>query len=211
MSIPGNFEFNEIKNVLCSIELCAELVERIQERPANLKWLIIATHDMLQGALVCALNGSDNTGALTKASQKQFFHLTNIRRSLISAQNSSPEDQNLARALQELEKVNRSAEKLADFKELLKRAQNTAEKPLELTNQEKEHLGSLNDLRNEFMHFRPATWDIETTKLPQIFEIVFEATEHLMTKQEVWPEENIRKQIKSGLSKLRSSFKKYGS
>ena len=214
MSIPDYFEFNEIENVRCSIELCSELAQRLEEQPTYFKWLVIATHDMLQGAMVCALSGSANIGALTKASQREFLQLSQIRRLLSCVQNTYPTDQNLAEAQQELEKVTRSREKLADFKELLKRAQNkewsgsgTVE-PLSLTEEQKKCLIYLNDLRNNFVHFQSAIWDIETTRLYQSLEVAFEATEHLMNERQVRVEENILQKMKSDLSKIKSLLKK---
>ena len=123
MSIPDYFEFDPIENVCCAMNLCVDLAQRIEKQPSYFKWLVIATHDMLQGAMVCALSGSDNIGALTKASRKEFLQLSQIRRLLSCVQNTYPTDQNLVDAKQELEKVTRSREKLAGFSELLKRIQ----------------------------------------------------------------------------------------
>ena len=61
---PELFQFDEIEDVLCTVDVCIELAQRIEKQPSYVKWLIIAAHNMLQGAMVCALSGTDGAGAL---------------------------------------------------------------------------------------------------------------------------------------------------
>ena len=120
MNIPNDFRFDEIKNVRCAIDLCVESVQRIEEEDTYLKWLIIATHDMLQGAMVCALSGSDGTGALEKASRKARLRLNNIRVLLGCVENTYSPDPNLTKAQTLLLKEGERSSRLAEFKKLLK-------------------------------------------------------------------------------------------
>ena len=198
MSIPDYFEFDPIENVRCAINLCVDLAQKIEEQPTFLKWLVIATHDMLQGAMVCALSGSDNAGALKKNLKKKLRRWYLERR-----QNPDAPYPDLGKA------------PLADFKELLKRAQKKERsgsgtvEPLTLDEKEKEHLDYLHKLRNTFVHFENMSWSIECGGMPQILIVALDATECLMKERQVRVEGDVMKQIESDLSKIRTLLKKW--
>ena len=159
---------------------------------------VIATHDMLQGAMVCALSGSDNAGALKKNLKKKLRRWYLERR-----QNPDAPYPDLGKA------------PLADFKELLKRAQKKERsgsgtvEPLTLDEQEKEHLDYLHKLRNTFVHFENMSWSIECGGMPQILIVALDATECLMKERQVRVEGDVMKQIESDLSKIRTLLKKW--
>jgi hypothetical protein len=52
--------------------------------------------------------------------------------------------------------------------------------PLTLTSDERADLEKLNNLRNEFTHFRPKGWSLETAGLPTIVLLALDKAEHLM-------------------------------
>lgn len=151
MDVPAYFRFDEVENVRCTIEICAELAQKIEERPTYLKWLIIAVHDILQSAMVWALSGSDGAGALEKKSRKAM-------RDWLLERRKNPE----------IPCPNPEGLYLADFKELLKRAQKDSRSgygvvlPPKLAPKEEKDLHYLHDLRNMFVHFRVMDWSIES-------------------------------------------------
>ena len=200
MKIPEYFRFNAIENVRCAINLCVDMAQEIEEQPTYFKWLVITTHDMLQGAMVCALSGSDNAGALKKNHQKKLRRWYLERR-----QNPDAPYPDLGKA------------PLADFKELLKRAQKKERsgsgtvEPLRLDEQEKEHLDYLHKLRNTFVHFENMSWSIESDGLPQVLNVALVATKSLINEPQVRVqlEDNALQQMESDLSKIQSLLKKW--
>ena len=198
MSIPENFEYDPIENIRCTIDLCAEFAQKIEEQPTYFKWLVITTHDMLQSALVCALSGSDNTGALKKNLQKKLRLWYQERR-----QNPNAPYPELGKAL------------LADFKELLKRAQikersgSGTAALLNLTEREKEELIFLHELRNDFVHFENVSWSIESGGMADMLEIALDATKSLINEPQVRNqiEDDVLHKMESDLSKIQSLLK----
>jgi hypothetical protein len=53
MPTKGYLRFDEIENVLSSLDLLALVGKLIRKKPSYWKWAIIAAHDALQGAMVC--------------------------------------------------------------------------------------------------------------------------------------------------------------
>ena len=200
MNIPDYFRFDAIENVRSTIDLCVELAHRIEQQPSYFKWLVLTTHDMLQGALICALSGSDNAGALKKNLQKKLRRWYQERR-----QNPNASYPDLGKA------------PLADFKELLKRAQKKERsgygtvEPLRLDEQEKEHLDYLHKLRNTFVHFEDMFLSIESDGLPEMLEVALDVTKFLINEPQVRHriESDILQNMESDLSKIQSLLKKW--
>ena len=184
--IPDYFRFEKTENTLCTIDICAEFALRIEEKDSYVKWLIIATHDILQGAMVCALSGTANIGALTKKSRETFLK----RRA----------DPKVPYA---------SKERLADFKELLRSVQDYrqssgCEKYLELTEQQEGDLHFLHDeLRNNFAHLNINAWSIDSASLSRALLVAYDAAESLWTGPQVCLDEIQLERMKSGLQKAR--------
>lgn len=154
--------FDEREDVIVSVELAALVADKVRREPSYWKWLIIAIHGALQGALVCALSGSDETGALSKKSAEAW------RNYLESATGRFPNT------------------RLAEFPELLKRASDAHQMthnrlpPLKLAPDEFRDLQKLHkELRNGFMHFSPKGWSVEAAGLPRMILTALSATEHL--------------------------------
>ena len=176
------------------------MAQKIEEQPNYFKWLVITTHDMLQGAMVCALSGSDNAGALKKNLQKKLRRWYLERR-----QNPDAPYPDLGKA------------PLADFKELLKRAQKKERsgygtvEPLRLDEQKKEHLNYLHKLRNTFVHFEDMSWSIDSDSMPEMLEVALDATKSLINEPQVRVrlEDNALHQMESDLSKIQSLLKKW--
>jgi hypothetical protein len=160
---PGYVRFDERKDVIAAFELIGLIAPRCAAQPLLWKWLIIAAHNALQGALVCTLSGTAGIGALTGKSA--------------------------AAVLKRLETDNgpRPKEWLAQFNELLEAGQDPVRlsylggEPLKLSELQRDDLRRLNDeFRNRFSHFKPIGWSIEEVGLPRIVLTAVDAAEHLM-------------------------------
>src|SRR5689334_16072885 len=66
-------EFDEIEDVLASVELVAQLASQVGNKPSFWKWIIIGAHSALQGAMVCAFADSTGTSVLTKKSAEEVL------------------------------------------------------------------------------------------------------------------------------------------
>ncbi len=116
----------------------------------------------MQGAMVLALSGSDECGALATKSQK------NNRAWL---QNITPD---------------RPPQVMASYNTLLDRIQRAEllEGPVpELSPEDRRNLERLNELRRRFAHFNPMGWVIELNYILEIMPIALNTFEHLTTTQ----------------------------
>jgi hypothetical protein len=153
--------FDEIKDVLASMDLLELVTPRLRENPALWKWAIIGAQSALQGAMVCALADTTGTSVLTKKSGAEL--LTWIQSD--SDQRGEP-----------------PKERLAEFDTLLDKS--ISELGLILTEQENKDIRRLHQyFRNRFAHFVPMGWGIEKTGLPRIIGAALFAIEYLMGSQ----------------------------
>jgi integrase-like protein len=67
--------FNEIEDVLSSLDLLALVAPLVRKQPSYWKWVIIAAHTGLQGAMVYALRAQDTSGVsvLEKKSARKML------------------------------------------------------------------------------------------------------------------------------------------
>ena len=147
---------------------------------------------------MCALSSSDNAGALKENLQKKLRNWYLERR-----QNPDSPYPDLGKA------------PLADFKELLKRAQKEERSGygtaalLTLTERQKEDLFFLHELRNDFVHFENVSWAIESGGMGEMLEIALEATKSLINESQVriQIEDDVLHKMQSDLSKIQSLLK----
>jgi hypothetical protein len=145
--------FDEIENVLASLDLLTTIAPLVKRRNGRSlwKWMIVAAHDAIQGAIVCAIADTTGTSVLRKKEAKAM--------------------------LAWLEDTNKPhpGEFLADFNTLLERAAIT------MAAQDSKDIKKLHDLRNNFAHFTPKTWALQTAGLPRIVGAALRIVERLMT------------------------------
>jgi hypothetical protein len=153
--------FNEFTDAISSVQLVADLVGPVQRRPLLWKWIVIGAHNGLQGAMVCALSGTDGTGALKPASRKAMLEFL-----------SGPMEHSIP------------DEWLADFPSLLNWVQDKTRmlggEVWRPSAEKVRKLRQLNELRRNFAHYTPKSWSIESAGLPSIIGVALEGTEHLM-------------------------------
>jgi hypothetical protein len=65
--------FDEIEDVVVSVELVAYLAPILDAHPSYWKWIIVAAHSALQGAMVCVLADSTGTSVWGRAPQRRCW------------------------------------------------------------------------------------------------------------------------------------------
>lgn len=152
--------FDEIEDVLSSLDLLALVMPLVNRQPSYWKWVIIAAHAGLQGAMVCALRDTSGVSVLEKDCAREMLKW-------LDTQKGEPPQ-----------------ERLADFRTLLARCRKTScmdGQPLKLSNAQANDIKRLHkEFRNSFAHFIPTSWSIEKAGLPRIARAAVDATEMLM-------------------------------
>ena len=171
--------------------LAVDLAEGTSKSNVKLLWLLILYHNMLQSAMVNVLRGSDNVGALDENSQKDQIRWLNVIRN--GKDGAEPP----------------SKFRLADFKTLLKRVQDGQWicPPLQLDQQQRKDLDSLNKYRNEFIHFIDCSWTLHVDDLREPILIALQVTGEIMQHHQstrwTW-DESFRNRVKGYLTKIRN-------
>ena len=154
MELPEFLQCDELEDAISTLEHAAEVASTLNATPLNWKWLLIAIHNALQGALVCTLSGSAGTGALSKQSMRDVWNWYG------ESCEGSP--------------AQHPKECLAPPLELFKRAKQQkymheyGGAPIITKPQEDKDIQQLNNLRRRFVHYTPGGWSIETEGIPRI-------------------------------------------
>lgn len=152
--------FDEIEDVLSSVDLLALIVPLLKRQPSYWKWVIVAAHSGLQGAMVCALRDTSGVSVLDKECAREMIEW-------FDKQIGDPPH-----------------ERLADFNTLLRRCRKSSYmqgRPLKLGHSQFTDIKRLHkDFRNNFAHFVPKSWSIEKAGLPRIVRATLDALETLM-------------------------------
>jgi hypothetical protein len=73
-NMPKHFlRFDEIEDVLSSLELLALTVPLVRKQASHWKWVMVAAHSSLQGAMVCALNDTASISILEKDCAREML------------------------------------------------------------------------------------------------------------------------------------------
>jgi hypothetical protein len=173
---------DEYTDVLCSTDLLALVGPRLTKNPLDWKWMIIAAHNGVQGALVCAVQDSSGTNILKKHSAVAMLNW-----------------------LDTLE-GERPKEELAEFALLVKKFRQrypTILKP----EQHRQILKLHREFRNKFAHFTPTHWSIEITMLPALVENAVDLIEIAMLQDQVMVRTNgnFKRRISRNLASARTA------
>ncbi len=137
---------NEVSEPLNSIVMAREFLERSGQDPYYFKWTIIAMHNALQGFMVLALMG---TSSLSIIRWKKEYNGKTAYEVL-----ADPD------------------KKLVDFLELFKRIQSKQYMQTNefrgVTDSINSSIEELNRMRNQFIHYLPLGWSIETQGIAQV-------------------------------------------
>lgn len=66
------FETSEREELLFNLESALEFLVRTESNPQFWRWVVLAIHGALQGAMVLALQGTDGAAALTRKSERRW-------------------------------------------------------------------------------------------------------------------------------------------
>ena len=72
--------FDEIEDVLCSLELFALVTPLLGKHPDRWKWVIVSAHAAMQGAMVCALRDTSGVSVLEKECAREMLKWFNTQR-----------------------------------------------------------------------------------------------------------------------------------
>jgi hypothetical protein len=160
---PNYLDFNEIGDVLASVDVIAVLAPTLRDNPLRWKWVILATHGAMQGAMVCAYADSANTSILTKRSEAKMWAWLN----------NTLEEQ--------------PTQRLDEFISLLKKCLRGSHNcdPLVLTKKQCRSIKRLHWARNNFTHFTPQGWLIERAWLIPPIVVALDVVEELMQRSQV--------------------------
>jgi hypothetical protein len=157
--------FDEIEDVLSSLDLLALTVPLVKRQRSYWKWVMVAAHSSLQGAMICALRDTAGISVLERDCGREMLEWFHHR---------------------EDEPPN---ERLADFGTLLRRCRKARcmdGHPLKLSEVQTRDVRRLHrEFRNEFAHFVPKGWSIEKAGLPRIIRAALDTTEMLMAHPRV--------------------------
>jgi len=154
MDLPDYLRVDEREDAISALEHAAYTLGALAQQPLSWKWLIIALHNALQGALVCTLSGTDGAGALSRKSMKEMWEWFESSR----ANPNAPIPREWLAPPEELYARAKDPNYMSEF----------GGQPLKCTTEQDEDMCRLNALRRGFMHFTPKGWSIETAGLPRI-------------------------------------------
>ena len=147
--------FDEIEDVLSSLDLLSLVVALVNKEPSYWKWVIIAAHASLQGAMICALRDSSGVSIFEREFAREMLKWFN-----------SPIEERLIEE--------RPQERLADFNTLVTRCRKARcmeGHPLKIGEAQARDIKFLHkEFRNEFAHF----------VLPRMMRAAVDATEMLL-------------------------------
>ena len=158
--------FDQFEDVVASAELVARLAPLLDDNSSRCKWMIVAAHSALQGAMVCALFDPPSYLEGVSVSKKTAQQ---------AAELGVPPEWIVE-------------DRLVKFGVLLERciAGNPFCDPLVLTPEQHARIIALHTgFRNYFTHFTPRGWGIPKTILPPMICTALDAVETLMRRAQV--------------------------
>jgi hypothetical protein len=174
---------DEYTDVLSSTDLLALVAPRLRKTPSDWKWMILAAHSGVQGALVCAIQDSTGTNILSEPSAAAMLNWL------------------------ETFEGDRPREHLADFGMLLKKFRKRY--PSTLTSEQHRNIRRLDrEFRNKFAHFTPTHWSIEISMLPTLVENAVDLIETAMQQDQVTVRTsgNFKRRLRANLAGARGAL-----
>lgn len=177
---------DETEEAISALEMLAEIVPSLIEDTYRWKWVIISTHNALQGFMVLALRHGNGLLALKDEIAAQWL-----------------------KAYREGGEY--PIEKLDNFLNLYEKIKSDRmlcyvhSRKFEATPDHDRAVKKLNKLRNEFVHFSPKGWSLKLTGLPEICLRCLEVIEFLGWESGniIWYEEAQQRRAMSALKKAK--------
>lgn len=157
-----HLRFDEHEDLICSLEHAAGTARAVSAQPYQWKWLLLSLHSALQGAMICALGGNAGTSASTEKMGKD----------------EGTRDR--SEATQPEEWLARPAKLFAECQKRGRMSESGGQ-PLSLTASQIRSFAFLDELRKEFVHFRPIGWSIEKARLIEATSEVLQILDQLVS------------------------------
>lgn len=176
--------FNERDDVITSTDLLALVSATLKTSPTNWKWIILAAHSGLQGALVCAIQDSTRTNILAKQSAAATLAWLEIQQGVQPPQYLDHFPALIKKYRKKYPDCSITVQQLKDLKKL--------------------H----HEFRNQFTHFAPMQWSIEAAGLPRIAKAALDLIEDAMLKHqvEIHLTSNMKKRLVENLRAIREAL-----
>lgn len=145
-------ETDELQDAVFALQFVEEQLTKLNATmdPRTWKWVVIGLHNALQGFMVLALRGTDNYRVLTEISAKEWMK-ANERRDYRFTQPKLDTYLNLYKKIK--------SKSMCIY---------TNSKMFKPTGTQDKNVKILNFYRNDFIHFLPKGWLIETSGFPLI-------------------------------------------
>lgn len=207
-SVSNWLSIDEPSDVVVSVRHTLRLLDFVGDERAVWKWVIIATHSALQGAMVCHLSGSAGLGCLSLKSASAWleWHDKDGRGKINSIESEADEFGLIRRrAAKKADRSPRSylakPDDLFDrlYSENLRIEQGCGA-VISISDSQKWSFRRLSELRNQFIHFTPKGWSIELSGLPRIVGDSFDVIE--LIARDNYPFRHLERKAREELGRL---------
>ena len=195
---PNNLEdewlsTNELVEAVADFEIFSEQLQRVIDDRHRWKWAIITLHSGIQGMMVLALKSGDGLNVLRKEDAKRWSDWYNSGQS----EESRPRDLKLADFLTLYKKIK------GRWMLMYRHSQKFVAKGTQGRS-----IKDLNRLRNDFIHFTPKVWALESRELLAMVSDCLEIAEFLAWKSGnvLFPEQNLRERLEIAFTSARKSL-----
>ncbi|WAC49375.1 hypothetical protein OVA03_05560 [Asticcacaulis sp. SL142] len=209
---------DERRDVIASLKMCLIAVIGTRSDLALWKWAILSLHNALQGAMVCHLSGTAQLGALSEKCAYEWlkWYEKDASGEIERVETGVDEFGVIQTKIvnqQDLPPKEHLATPLELFKRLYsdrKRIESGCGSILPLSQTDKKSFSVLNAFRNEFTHFSPKGWSIETEGLAVLFSNNLNILEKIFN--DPWPFRHMNNDdnecLRKTLADLREELKK---
>lgn len=140
---------NELQEAAKALKMVDDCLQRAEEDHYHWKWVLVALHNSLQGYMVCALRGQNEL---------------NVLKDRVAQLMLEAEKDNLPKPREELDTFLNLFKKIQNEKMM---APGEGKKYVPKGHQDRS-IRKINQLRNQFIHFKPKAWVLELNILPKI-------------------------------------------
>ena len=201
-------EIDEATDVVASLRHMLHLLKLVSADSTIWKWVILSMHSALQGAMVCHLNGTANSGCRsTKSAAAWLDWHERDRRGEINWINLESDEYGLPSKTPATKADFPPREYLAKPSELFERLMKPKKRLelgvgqiLRISVAQRRAFKKLDELRNQFIHFSPMGWSIEIDGLPTICSEMLSVIS--MIESDDWPFRHLKPQSRAELKNL---------
>lgn len=170
---------DELRELVEALRKVAEELEAAEADSYAWKWAIIAMQNAVQNAIVAAISGTDQLGALTKKAAREWLEAY------------------------EQDRTDYPEPWLANFLELYARMK--SQTAFSATAESDKDIKRLVEFRNDFMHFTPKGWSIQLAGLPRLLRNALAVVQHLGWQGHIiWYEETDQTAAQESVERIRA-------